>query len=35
MENVGAWRLLGEYLAICTLHLEMWSLAMPGYWDNK
>jgi len=29
MENVEAWRILGECLARCTLDLEMWSLAIP------
>jgi len=27
MQNVGAWRMLGEYSTRC--HLEMWSLGMP------
>ncbi len=35
MENVGAWRVLGECLARWTLDLEMWSLAMPWYWGNQ
>jgi len=27
MQNVGAWRMLGECSTIC--HLEMWSFGMP------